>query len=215
MKDVGGTLSFSALNAALLFSLGATVGAFTLATAKLSLLLCPGTPSNILSFIFSTLSLAVLPCPGLPLSLSSSVKLLFLCPGGGFAGVVPNLKLAALVIRGAIVGAAVDATVIVSLRLCPGTFAKVCASLSFDGGVRATWGICTPPVFSSAAWFARRAAAFVVRGTMSGLAFDEGAGRALKPGFPFAFSLVLLLLAPLLLLPLPPTVEGLVALDGA
>ena len=43
----------------------------------------------------------------------------------------PNLKLAALVILGAIAGGAVDATEIVSDRLCPGTFANVFATLSF------------------------------------------------------------------------------------
>lgn len=75
-----------ALNAALLFNLGATVGAFTLETAMLSRLLCPGTPSNVLSFDF-TLGLV-----------------------GVVTGACPSLNAAAFVILGATVGGAVDAT---------------------------------------------------------------------------------------------------------
>jgi len=71
MNEVGGACSFCALNAALLFSLGARVGAFTDATAKLSLLLCPGTPSKVLTG----------PC----LVCSSFVKALLLIKGGGGA----------------------------------------------------------------------------------------------------------------------------------
>lgn len=71
MKEVGGACSFCALNAALLFNLGATVGAFTDATAILSLLLCPGTPSKVRTG----------PC----LVYSSFVNALFLITGGGGA----------------------------------------------------------------------------------------------------------------------------------
>jgi len=61
--------------------------------------------------------------------------------------------------RGAIAGGAVDATAMVSVRLCPGTLAKVLASSSFVRGERGfdgEWPGGTTP--------ARRAAAFVVRG---------------------------------------------------
>lgn len=71
MKEVGGACSFCALNAALLFNLGATVGVFIDATAILSLLLCPGTPSKVLAG----------PC----LVLSSFDVALFLIAGGGGA----------------------------------------------------------------------------------------------------------------------------------
>jgi len=46
MNDVGGPCSLATRNAALLFNLGANVGAFTLATAIDSRRLCPGTPSK-------------------------------------------------------------------------------------------------------------------------------------------------------------------------
>jgi hypothetical protein len=46
MNDVGGPCSLETRNAALLFDLGASVGAFTLATAIDSRRLCPGTPSK-------------------------------------------------------------------------------------------------------------------------------------------------------------------------
>jgi hypothetical protein len=47
MNDVGGPCSLATRNAALLFDLGANVGAFALATAIDSRRLCPGTPSKI------------------------------------------------------------------------------------------------------------------------------------------------------------------------
>jgi hypothetical protein len=47
MYDVGGAVSFAARKAALLFNLGARVGALTDATEMVSLRLCPGTPSNV------------------------------------------------------------------------------------------------------------------------------------------------------------------------
>ena len=147
MKEVGGACSFCALNAALLFNLGATVGAFTDATAILSLLLCPGTPSKVLAG----------PC----LVCSPFADILFLIAGGG--GAWPSLNDAARLIRGAMIGAAVDATAMVLERLCPGTFAKVCARRSLDTGARGIFR-----VFSTG-WPARRAAARVVRGTISGL----------------------------------------------
>jgi len=46
MNEVGGPCSFETRKAALLFDLGATKGAFTLATAIDSRRLCPGTPSK-------------------------------------------------------------------------------------------------------------------------------------------------------------------------
>jgi hypothetical protein len=46
MNEVGGPCSLETRNAALLFDLGATIGAFTLATAIVSRRLCPGTPSK-------------------------------------------------------------------------------------------------------------------------------------------------------------------------
>ena len=152
MKEEGGAASLDALNAALLFNLGATVGGRVLATAIVSLLLCPGTPANV---AFTSAALA----------------------RAGFffsSGLIPSLREAARVILGAIVGAAVDATVIVSERLCPGTFAKVCARRSFVGGAR---------FFSSMGIPARSAAAFDMRGTISGAAWVGGRVRALKPGF--------------------------------
>lgn len=88
-------------SAALLFSRGASVGAFDDATAILSRRLWPGTPSNVLA------------APCFVLSPSGSDFLLSTGVGRGW----PNLNDAALVILGAIVGAAVDATAIVLARL--------------------------------------------------------------------------------------------------
>lgn len=157
MKDEGGTASFEALSAALLFSLGATEGGRVLATWIDSLLLCPGTPSKV---AFTSATLAI---EGLLLS----------------SGLIPSLSEAARVILGAIVGAAVDATLIVSERLCPGTFANVSARRSFVGGAR---------FFSSIGMPARSAAALDMRGTMSGAAWVTGRARALNPDFPVPFT---------------------------
>lgn len=92
-----------------------------------------------------------------------------------------------------------DATAIVDDRLCPGTFAKVCASRSLEMGFL---GELT--VFSMG-WPVRSAEALVMRGTMSGLAVDAGTALALNAGFPFALSLE----------GLPLIVDGFVAFDGA
>lgn len=180
INEEGGPCSFRARSVALLFNLGTMVGSFDDATVKDSLRLCPGTPSNISR------------------TEASSVNALLLT--GGAAGCCPSLKEAARVILGTIAGAAVDATVIVPVRLWPGTFANVLASCSFVGGVRGAEGIL------STGTPARRDALRVVRGTMSGLAVVEGTARARKRGLPFAVSLLLLL---------PPRVDGLVALEGA
>jgi len=94
--------------------------------------------------------------------------------------------------RGAMTGGAVEATTMVSVRLCPGTFAKVFAKASLLRGRRGPEGVC------STNKPARRAAALVVRGTMSGLACVEGTGLALNEG---RDRLV------------PPAVDGFVAVD--
>lgn len=78
-----------------------------------SLLLCPGTPSNV--FVATPTDSLLL---------------------GGVEGSNPSLNDAARVILGTILGAAVDTTGIVSERLCPGTFSNVFFSCSLDGGVR-------------------------------------------------------------------------------
>lgn len=107
-NEVGGALlSLSALNAALLFNLGPTVGGLVLCTENVSLRLCPGTPSNVSLF-------------------SELAELTALTNFGG--GLIPCLSAAAFVIRGAIAGAAVDATAIVVDRLCPGTSMNRCFS---------------------------------------------------------------------------------------
>lgn len=105
IKEVGGALSFCTLNAALLFVLGVTEGGLVLATGILSLLLCPGTPSKIFFSPFAFASKLALPRT---LVLTLPVEALGLA---GLVGVFgPNLKLAALVILGAITGGAVLAT---------------------------------------------------------------------------------------------------------
>ena len=111
------------------------------------------------------------------------------CFGGGCC---PSLREAARVIRGAMTGGAVEATVMVSERLCPGTFAKVFAKASLLSGRRGPVGFC------STGTPARREAALVVRGTMSGLTCVVGRGRALNEGRDLLF---------------PPTVDGFVAVD--
>lgn len=159
MKDVGGAESFFTLNSELLFALGDIVGLCTLATAIVSRRLCPGTPSNV------------------PLSLSEIERRI---PRAGVVGgATPSLSAAARVIRGAIVGAAVDATEIVVERLWPGTSMNVCLCCSFVGITRGRSSLARIGSVP-----ARSAAARVVRGAMSGASFVLGTGRALKPGFP-------------------------------
>ena len=117
-----------------------------LATAMLSRLLCPGTPSKVSAGVA-------------PADLAFAIPL-------GFSGVgstvCPSLRDAARVMRGATVGGAVDATVMVSERLWPGTPANVFAMDSGVAGCRfgETAGSTVPM---------RRAAARDMRGTMSGL----------------------------------------------
>jgi len=172
----GGADSFRARSAALLLVLGATVGVFVLATEKVSLRLWPGTPSKVpwvIGLVRAGVSLAELRT----------------CFGGGFC---PSLREAARVMRGAITGGAVEATVMVSARLCPGTLAKVFAKASLLRGRRGPEGFC------STSTPARREAALVVRGTMSGLTCVVGSGLALNEG---RDRLV------------PPTVDGFVPVD--
>ena len=174
----GGALSFMARSAALLFVLGATVGAFVLATEIVSLRLWPGTPSKV---------------PWVTDLVRAAVSLVVLLIGFG-GGCCPSLREAARVIRGATTGGAVDATTIVPVRLCPGTLAKVFAKASLLSGRRGPEGFC------STGTPARREAAFVVRGTMSGLMCVEGRGLALNEGRDRLES---------------PTVDGFVAVDWA
>lgn len=153
MKELGGATSFFNRRVALLFDLGAMVGAVASdATEIVSLLLCPGTPSKPSLALFSE------PVDGL-----RSVV----------GGLIPNLSAAALVILGAIAGAAVDATEMVSARLWPGIFSNVLASRSLLRGLRGE-------TFSGMAVPARSCAARVVRGTMSGLSCVDGTLRARK-----------------------------------
>jgi hypothetical protein len=143
-----------------------------------SLRLCPGTPSKV--------SL---------LEVGADTCLVILG-----AGLIPSLNEAALVIRGAIVGAAVEATEMIVERLWPGTSKKAIFCCSFVGATLGPFGetFKTMP--------ARRAAALVVRGAMSGTIVVEGTALARKTGFPLALSR----------LPLPaPTVEGFVAEEVA
>lgn len=161
INDVGGALSFCARNDEVLFVLGAREGRLVSeGTLIVSRLLWPGTPSK-MAAVFGLVPLVV--------------------GGGVFLGAsgsgIPSLNEAALVMRGLIAGAFVEATWIVSVRLWPGTLAKVFASCSLDTGTRCLFseGAGTTP--------ARKAAALVVRGTMSGDAWDAGRPRALNWGF--------------------------------
>lgn len=172
----GWVLSFIARSAALRLVLGRTVGAFVLATEMVSLRLCPGTPSKV---------------PSVTRLVRAGVSLVELRTGFG-GGCCPSLREAARVMRGAITGGAVEATTIVSARLCPGTFAKVFAKASLLRGRRGPEGFCSTDTP------ARRAAALVVRGAMSGLMCVEGIGLALNEG---RDRLV------------PPTVDGFVVVD--
>ena len=165
-----------ARRAALRLILGATVGVFVLATDMVSLRLWPGTPSKV---------------PRVTGLVRAPISLVELRIGFG-GGCCPSLREAARVIRGATTGGAVEATTIVSERLCPGMFAKVLAKASLVRGRRGPEGFC------STGMPARREAAFVVRGTISGLACVEGSGLALNEG---RDRLV------------PPTVDGFVVVD--
>jgi hypothetical protein len=144
-----------------------------LATEIDSRLLCPGTPSKVFACASFNACLAL--CSSAALALAcASVMIGF---GRGFGGGAPLMRSAAArVIRGGIVGAAVDATEMDSLRLCPGTSANILCMASLDGVVRGEWlrsilGGVTP---------ARRSAARVVRGTMLGNTWVKGISRALK-----------------------------------
>lgn len=94
-KEVGGALSFSARRAALLFCLGPTTGGLVLITAIDSLRLCPGTPSKVWLLVES-----------------DETRLTTFGEG-----LIPSRNAAAFVIRGATVGAAVEATAIDVERL--------------------------------------------------------------------------------------------------
>lgn len=171
MNEEGGASFFLARNSALLFNRGATVGGATLATLIVSRRLCPGTPSNVVPFARAALE----------------VPLLDVGRGRGRAGsgALPPLMRsdAARVMRGATVGGAVDATWIVLERLWPGTSIKTCFSSSLVGATRGLAGFTV-----STGAPARRAAARVVRGAMSGTSVVRGTGRALNgtPPFPDA-----------------------------
>ena len=124
---------------------------------------------------------------------------------GGVAGLSnPNLNAAAFVNRGAIAGGAVDATLIVSARLCPGTFTNVffARSRSFarfsaspfslslrGGGMRPVLAVPMlvrgfTLVTPSAVRPCRSSAALVRRGWMEGEMCVLGSGRARKEGLP-------------------------------
>ena len=143
-KEEGGALpfaSFAARSSALRFKRGATVGGLVLATAIVSLLLCPGMPLKTsaaggLTFIEVRRSVLV---------------------GTG----CPRRRAAALVMRGATAGGAVEATWMTSARLCPGIPAKVFLRDSGVAGNLFGFSSTIP---------ARREAARDIRGTMSGLA---------------------------------------------
>ena len=154
-------MSFATRRAALLLSRGATVGALTDGTVMVSLRLCPGTPSKIAGF----------EAVGLPTITLEGLR---------FAGVgagCPMRNAAARVMRGATAGGAVEATGMVPERLWPGTLANVLASCALESGARGATG------FFSTAMPARRAAARVVRGTMSGASWVFGRGLARKKIF--------------------------------
>lgn len=163
-KEDGGAASFCCLSAALLFVLGATVGGRVLATAIDSRLLCPGTPSKVCLGSFAVALASELAVTG---------------RFGFSSGLMPSLSEAARVMRGAKAGGAVDATLIVSERLCPGTFANVCARRSLVGGA------CLGDSYEMPA---RSAAALDIRGTISGAACVAGRLRALNTGLPKPFA---------------------------
>ena len=161
-----------------------------LETAKDSRRLCPGTPSNV--FFCASFSAAF--------ARSSAAAFAFACASvtidlgrTGLGGVAPSMHIdAARVMRGGILGAAVDATGMDSVRLWPGTFANMRWSASLDGGVREL-ARSNPIVLGGVSTPERRSAARVVRGTMVGEAWEAGISRALK-GVPWKVLLLLLLL---------------------
>jgi hypothetical protein len=86
------------------------------------------------------------------------------------SSLIPIRSEAAFVNRGTIAGGAVLATVIVSFRLCPGTFSNVLLR-SPSETVRFNVGSGNP---------SRRAAALLIRGWIVGVIVDAGSGLALK-----------------------------------
>jgi hypothetical protein len=166
--------SFDARSSALRFCFGVTVGDLVLETANESRLLWPGTPSNVLACASFNAAFA----------LSSSAAFAFACASvmmgfgrKGFGGGAPSMRNdAARVMRGGIDGAAVEATEMDSVRLCPGTSANILLRASLDGGVR---GPCERSILGGVTP-ARRSAARVVRGTMVGETCEKGISRALK-----------------------------------
>jgi hypothetical protein len=97
--------------------------------------------------------------------------------GGGW---MPCLRAAAFVMRGATTGGAVEATAMEVERLWPGTSMKACFCCSLVGITFGPLGevLTTMP--------ARRAAALVVRGAISGTRVVAGRGLARKTGLPLA-----------------------------
>jgi hypothetical protein len=145
-----------------------------LATEIDSRLLWPGTPSNFFACAFFNAAAALASSAAFALA-SDTVIIGF--GRTGFGGVAPEMRNeAARVMRGAIDGAAVEATAIDSVRLCPGTLANIFWMASFVGGVR---GRCSRSYLGGVTR-ARKSAARVVRGTMDGETCDGGISRALK-----------------------------------
>lgn len=174
-KEDGGATSFVALKVALLFGLGAIVGAAVLATEIVSLRLCPGTPSKV---FFRN------PSEVFGLAFEDAGELVEdLIRNDGLGWSLASLSEAAFVMRGAIVGGAVLATAIDSDRLCPGTSRNDLISSALDGATRGALELFSKTIP------ARKAAALVVRGAISGAMWVLGRGRALKRGFPFCPSL--------------------------
>lgn len=166
MKEVGGAESLFALSAELLFKRGETIGACTLATEIDSRRLCPGIPSKMFPLLTE----------GRAFGFVGGAKL----PVGVDIVLFVRRSSAARDMRGAMVGAAVEATWIVLERLWPGTSRKACFVSSFVGITRGPFspvGVTGSP--------ARNAADFVVRGVISGVRCVFGTGRALKGTFPF------------------------------
>lgn len=150
------------------------VGTAVLATEIDSRLLCPGTPSNVLTCASFNARLA----------LSSSATLALACASVmigfgriGFGGGAPEMRnAAARDMRGEIIGGEVEETDMDSLRLCPGTFSNILCMSSFEGGVR---GPGERPSLGGV-MPARKSAARVVRGTMVGVTWEGGISSALK-----------------------------------
>lgn len=169
LNEDGGAASFIWRRLALRFVRGGTVGGFVLETGIDSRRLCPGTPSNVALLAVVSFALATVPF-GFPFAAGT---MLF---RGDSADFCPIRNDAARVMRGANTGGAVLATVMVSERLCPGTFANVFARRSLVGGARSAFSTGRP---------ARRADARDMRGTIVGVAIVAGTGRALNSDLPF------------------------------